>query len=168
MDAILVRPLPGHQALYEAMMDEWEAHGGRLNPGALRRWSYRLGRAVSYAEWLGWMDDDRANGQELFFYIAGGQLLGAISLRFGNNPSIASDGHIGYGIRPSARRQGHAARMLSLALPLAKAKGIDPAVITCAENNIASVKVIERCGGALVGYQHGNGKRERVYHVPTA
>lgn len=37
--AQLVRPMPEHKLLYEAMMDEWEAFGGRINPGALRRYS---------------------------------------------------------------------------------------------------------------------------------
>ena len=35
----LVRPSEEHKSQYEAMMDEWESFGGRLNPGALRRYS---------------------------------------------------------------------------------------------------------------------------------
>jgi predicted acetyltransferase len=58
-------------------------------------------------------------------------------------------GHIGYVVRPSARRRGHATAMLAAALPVANALGIDPALVTCDEDNIASRKVIEASGGTL-------------------
>ena len=32
-------------------MEEWETFGGRLNPGALRRYSKKQQRNVSYEEW---------------------------------------------------------------------------------------------------------------------
>ena len=35
----LVRPSIEHKQQYESMLEEWEAFGGRLNPGALRRYS---------------------------------------------------------------------------------------------------------------------------------
>ena len=56
-------------------------------------------------------------------------------------------GHIGYRVRPSMRRAGHATRMLELALPFAHALGIDPLLVTCDESNVASRKVIEKNGG---------------------
>ena len=39
--------------------------------------------------------------------------------------------------------------MLTAALPVARALGIDPALLTCDAPNIASRKVIEANGGAL-------------------
>lgn len=47
----LVRPLAEHKLQYESMMEEWETFGGRLNPGALRRYSKKQQRNVSYEEW---------------------------------------------------------------------------------------------------------------------
>ena len=61
-------------------MDEWKAYGGRLNPGALRRYSRTRKRNVSYEEWLKWIDDDRKAGQELFFLTNDKIILRAITL----------------------------------------------------------------------------------------
>jgi predicted acetyltransferase len=58
-------------------------------------------------------------------------------------------GHIGYLVRPSARRQGHATAMLAAVLPHARAPGIDSALVTCDVDNVASRKVIMANGGVL-------------------
>jgi len=56
-------------------------------------------------------------------------------------------GHIGYDVRPSARRQGHATAMLREVLPLARGLGIEQVLVTCDAANIGSRKVIEANGG---------------------
>ena len=56
-------------------------------------------------------------------------------------------GHIGYDVRPSARRQGHATAMLQHMLPIARELGIEQALVTCDAANIGSRKVIEANGG---------------------
>ncbi|MNV84518.1 Acetyltransferase (GNAT) family protein [compost metagenome] len=56
-------------------------------------------------------------------------------------------GHIGYGVRPSQRRQGNAARMLALALDEARALGIERALVTCNSTNTGSEKTILKNGG---------------------
>jgi predicted acetyltransferase len=57
--------------------------------------------------------------------------------------------HIGYGIRPSERKKGYAALMLSMALPIAKELGISKALITCDRDNLGSAKTIIKNGGVL-------------------
>jgi len=58
-------------------------------------------------------------------------------------------GHIGYGVRPSARRQGHATEALRQTLQKAKQKDIERVRVTCAKSNPASAKTILRNGGIL-------------------
>ncbi|MCW1250469.1 GNAT family N-acetyltransferase [Acaricomes phytoseiuli] len=90
--------------------------------------------------------------QTSFWIIEGQQYLGAISLRhtLGNEYLELAGGHIGYGVRPSARRRGLAAMALRFTLDEAKLRGIPEAIVTCRDSNIGSARTIESCGGALV------------------
>lgn len=84
------------------------------------------------------------------WWVEGKTYLGRLSIRHSLTRWLREyGGHIGYGVRPSARRQGHATAMLAASLPVAKQLGIDPALLTCDDTNLASRKVIEACGGRL-------------------
>ncbi len=166
MDIKLVEPSIEYKTQYENMMDEWETYGGRLNPGALRRFSQK--RTVSYEEWLKWVEDDKKAGQELYFCVNNTKILGAISIRPKKNAvSVGIDGHCGYGIRPSERRKGYATKMLSMALPIMKNHGINPIVITCDKNNIGSAKTILKNGGVLIKEVTGErtGNLVQIFHI---
>jgi len=78
-------------------------------------------------------------------------ILGAIRIRHHINNEFLSleAGHIGYDIAPSQRGKGNGKLMLRLALPHAKALGIEKALLTADEDNLASRKVIEANGGEL-------------------
>ena len=49
------------------------------------------------------------------------------------------------------RRRGYGTELLRLVLVEARAVGIERVRVTCDDDNIGSIKVIERNGGALVG-----------------
>jgi predicted acetyltransferase len=76
-------------------------------------------------------------------------VLGGIALRHELNDCVLRVGHIGYGIRPSSRRRGLATWALGRILDEARVLGLDRVLITCAVDNTASVKTIERHGGVL-------------------
>jgi predicted acetyltransferase len=100
---------------------------------------------------LWWVEDDR--------------VLGRIAIRHRLTPALEKvGGHIGYDVRPSARRRGHATAILAAALPLANSIGIDEALLTCDETNAASQRVIEANGGR---YIDSVGAKRR-YRVPTS
>lgn len=76
------------------------------------------------------------------------EYLGSIALRHTLNESLFEvGGHIGYGIRPSARRRGLASWALTETLRTAPAMGLDRVLITCNPDNAASARVIESHGG---------------------
>ncbi|MGW4164471.1 GNAT family N-acetyltransferase [Streptomyces sp. NPDC004788] len=76
--------------------------------------------------------------------------LGAIDLRHElNDFLLKAGGHIGYSVRPSARRRGLATWALAAVLVEARALGIDRTLLTCDDTNIASARTIERNGGVL-------------------
>jgi predicted acetyltransferase len=79
------------------------------------------------------------------------RVLGGIALRHGMNDVIRELGHIGYGVRPSARRQGVATWALGEMLVYARSSGLDRVLVVCEADNTASVKTAERHGGVLEG-----------------
>jgi predicted acetyltransferase len=95
----------------------------------------------------------------LFYWITDAdEVVGFLALRTRLNEWLLNEGgHVGYSIRPSRRRQGHAARALSLAVQRAGDLGIDRVLVTCDEDNVASARTIERCGGSYEDTR--NGKR---------
>ncbi len=97
---------------------------------------------------------------------ADAELVGFVALRHTiDTPFLRkAGGHIGYSVRPSRRREGHAARALRLALAEARALGIESALLTCDDTNAASAATIETNGGVLENVVEG----KRRYWVPTA
>jgi predicted acetyltransferase len=99
------------------------------------------------------------------WWVDGEEYLGRIVVRHRLTPRLLEfGGHIGYDVRPSVRRRGHATAMLAAMLPLAGDLGIDPALLTCDADNTASRLVIEHCGGVLEDQRGGKLR----YWVPTS
>jgi predicted acetyltransferase len=151
---ILIKPLLKHKAEYEEMMDEWEKYGGRLHPRALRNYSDKQKRKVTFEEWLKWIEEDRgeetcpsgAVPQDLYFLVDKKErILGATTIRhYFDEKYTKNGGHFGVGIRPSERLKGYASKMIGLAILIAKNEyGIKEIIYTCDKDNIGSVKAIQ-------------------------
>lgn len=80
-----------------------------------------------------------------------GEYLGAVQIRHTINSPQLSElfGHIGYGIRPSARGRGLAKQALRAGLAEARKHGLHRVLVCCAADNGASISVIRSCGGVL-------------------
>jgi len=81
--------------------------------------------------------------------VEGNRVLGGIALRHGTDDVTRRDGHIGYGVRPSARRRGVATWALGEMLTQARGFGLERVLIVCEADNTASIKTIERHGSVL-------------------
>jgi predicted acetyltransferase len=81
-----------------------------------------------------------------------GRVLGGIALRHRFDNDL---GHIGYGVRPSARRRGLAHWALGEMLQEARTTlDLERVLIPCLSDNIASARTIESHGGVLEGFRH--------------
>lgn len=90
--------------------------------------------------------------------------LGRIAIRHDLTEYLREvGGHIGYDVRRSRRREGHATAMLRATLPVAARLGVDPALVTCDVDNLASRRTIETCGGVLEDERQGKLR----YWIPT-
>jgi predicted acetyltransferase len=98
------------------------------------------------------------------WYVEDAEYLGRLAIRHRLSDLLRdSGGHIGYDVRPTARRRGYATAMLGEALPMARALGLDQVLVTCDTDNVASRKVIEANGGR---YEDTRGNKLR-YWIPT-
>lgn len=88
---------------------------------------------------------------DYYWVVESDEMLGFMAVRHTIDTEFLRTlgGHIGYSIRPSRRRQGHAARALKRALDRAREIGLERVLITCDHDNVGSARVIEGAGGVL-------------------
>jgi predicted acetyltransferase len=83
-----------------------------------------------------------------FCLVEGGEIVAVANLRHRLTDRLRVEGgNIGYGVRPSARRRGHATEILRRTLEEARAVGLTEVLLTCAKDNPGSIGTILKCGG---------------------
>ena len=100
----------------------------------------------------------------MLWAVDGDRWLGRVSVRHElNDHLVRFGGHVGYAVRPSARRRGIATILLCVGLGVLNGIGVGEALILCAEDNEGSRRVIETVGGELEKVVEGL----RRYRVAT-
>jgi predicted acetyltransferase len=176
----LITPHPRVHRSFLTAMAEFQSEGlggpdDDSNSGqAIRAYASRWTDPAEFACYLRELQDEAREDppqhgghvpQTTLWWVSGSEYLGRISIRHRLTARLTEiGGHIGYDIRPSARKLGHATAMLAAALPVARALGIDPALLTCDEDNVASRKVIEANGGVVEDKRGGKLR----YWIPTS
>ena len=176
-DLILAVPTVEHEQQAINLIDE--ASATDIDP------EMRFAGFANLAEYrdnyLGWLDLLKAHAYEetlpvgrvpasTFFSVrkSDGKVVGIIDIRHRLNDYLLNyAGHIGYTILPSERRNCYGYQQLMLALDFCKSIGINRVLITCADDNVASAKTIEKAGGVLENkiLNTENGRCVRRYWV---
>ncbi|WP_327308824.1 GNAT family N-acetyltransferase [Streptomyces sp. NBC_01298] len=153
----LIAPTPRLHASWLAAQEEWglDAH----MDGAGLSSDDDVDSAEGFAAWTerlrtyGDHSVPPASGRvhATYWWMAeGDEYLGAIDLRHHLNGFLLdAGGHIGYSVRPSARRRGLATWALGEVKYEARLLGIDRVLLTCDPGNQASIRTIEGQGGVL-------------------
>ncbi|SFB99230.1 GNAT family N-acetyltransferase [Streptomyces aidingensis] len=174
----LSEPDTAVHASFLAAMKEFEAEGrtgdGSMIGRDLATWSGRWHEPGAFAAYVAAVRADvleetpRPRGHvpcTTLWWTEDGEWLGRLAIRHRlNRLMLEFAGHIGYDVRPSARRRGHGTAMLRAALPAAHRMGIEAVLVTCDDDNDASRRIIEHCGGR---FEDQRGKKLR-YWIDTA
>ncbi|MBO3738560.1 GNAT family N-acetyltransferase [Actinoplanes flavus] len=163
--AELAAPTVRVHASFLAAMAEFGAEGrGTVHDATETGREMRLFSAVwtapeGFADYVRWLigqareDSPRPEGYvpaTNLWMTDGDEYIGRLAIRHRlTERLLLAGGHIGYDVRPSARRRGHATRMLREGLAVARGLGITSALLTCDVDNVASRTVIEHNGGVL-------------------
>jgi predicted acetyltransferase len=140
-----------HEAALRDFLEEFAASGETEIDGYFGRseWTH----AETVAAFVRWSDGEPPEGwvpSTTSFLVDEGRILGVSNLRHWLTPHLFEHGgHVGYSVRPSERNRGHATRLLRNAARKARRLGVERLLVTCDADNIASARVIERCGGDL-------------------
>jgi predicted acetyltransferase len=147
----LVAPTARMHTAFREAHDEWGP--GLHEDGFGIRLTDDVDTAAGFAAWVSFLtraedpDTDPGPGHThaTYRWIAeDDKILGGIALRHTVDERL---GHIGYGVRPSARRRGLGTWALTEMLGEARARGLDRVLLVCAADNEASARTIARCGG---------------------
>ncbi len=149
----LVRPSAHLQDSYRALIAEFVAHGDALVPFTLSfdnsDFDAFLSRLSDCAVGVGVPDGFVAHST-YWLVRDGKEVVGVSNIRHALTPALLREGgSIGYGIRPTARRQGLGNALLRLSVLRAAELGITRVLVTCGKQNVASAGVIVRNGGVL-------------------
>lgn len=93
--------------------------------------------------------EDRVPSTMLYGFVEE-KIVGRVSIRHELNDFLLErGGHIGYSVSPKFRQMGYATEMFRQALVFCKSLNLSRVLITCADENEASIKIIEHFGGIL-------------------
>jgi predicted acetyltransferase len=172
----LVRPHVRYHRSFVAAMEEF-ADEGRTGDRSMvgddiARYASTWGTEAGFAAYVDRLLLDATHPRQAefvectsYFWVEGEEYLGRIAVRHRLNEWLCEvGGHIGYDVRRSARGQGHATAMLVAVKPVCVGLGIEKALVTCDVDNVASRRVIEKCGGVLEDERQGKLR----FWVPTA
>jgi len=105
------------------------------------------------------------------FAFKGSRIVGRVTIRHRLNDILERvGGHIGYIVLPEFRRQGCATEILRQAVRIAGDQlGLARVLVTCDEDNVASIRTIEKNGGTLEGVVSGpeGSAPKRRYWIDT-
>ncbi len=89
--------------------------------------------------------------ETFLFTFLGPRIVGRVAVRHSLNEVLERvAGHIGYAVVPEFRRRGYATEMLRRAIEIASTQlGIRRILVTCDDDNIGSIRAIEKNRGVL-------------------
>lgn len=141
-----------------------ECENGFYNPASLEN----LESLSSFKKWLVEKENESLGinlkegyvPQSIYFIMENEEIIGIGKIRhYLNENLLVRGGHIGIGISSNYRGMGIGTRALELLLEEAYSSyGIENVLLTNNESNMASRRIVEKCGGILESINNGSCK----------
>ena len=153
----LIRPTANLHHAWLASHEEWgpgehedgfglDPHVDVITPEGFAEWVRTMHAEEDSSTW----DGPIVRGCFYRWIMDGDEVVGGIAARSSESKFVQVNGHVGYGIRPSARGRGIAAWALGQVVrELLDTRGLTRVLAVCEANNGASATTIERNGGRL-------------------
>ena len=149
----LIAPHADYEASHRTFLEEFAACRERVVPWIVAEpyATFQAYVAMMEAASRGVGLRDGGVPHSTFWWVdANNEILGVSNLRHWLTDRLTKfGGHIGYGVRPSARGVGHATGLLRATLGEARRLGLRRVLLTCDKRNVASAKTILRNGGVF-------------------
>jgi predicted acetyltransferase len=168
----LVEPTETLKEAYMVFYEEWKASGESFVPWVIALDPSDFAGMVQslreYASGAG-IPEGWVSSSTFWLVTLDKRIVGAVNIRHRLTDTLLhTGGHIGYGVVPSARRQGYATELLKQALLRASELGIEQALVVCDAVNTASERTIRKNGGIEdSGYIEEDGNVIRRFWVST-
>lgn len=151
MTLILREIVPADEYAFRKMLDDWDnSPDFNMLYGLMSEmlWSSILDIHVAQK------NESQATSSAVpvtsLYAFVGDEIVGKVSVRHRlNEKLLLNGGHIGYGVLSAHRGKGYASKMLGHALDYCRTLDLPQVLLTCAESNTSSIKVIEKHGGVL-------------------
>ncbi len=163
----LVDPTPTLAAEFRAMAAEWRDDGEDRFKDAFDDFDAYV-TFLEISKEARNLPPNRVPSSTYWLVVNGDRIVGTSRLRHWLVPHLEKEGgHIGYNIRPSERRQGFGTVLLALVLEKAIELGLQKVIVTCDRDNEASIRIIEKNGGQMmgVGISKDSGKEVSRYRI---
>lgn len=169
-DIVLRKLTAADEAAFVEGAKLWDGH-------SLSWYSFDWKPGQSYAEMLQTLERS-ARGEGLpegrvpatmLYGFLGEVVIGRLHVRHQLNEGLLRrGGHIGYSVAPAFRGRKFASQMMEQGLAFCRQLGIDKVLLTCADKNEASWKIIENFGGVLENkfFDEDDQETIRRYWIP--